>query len=116
MKKFRIAIPTEGHSGLEDKISEVLGKAKTFTILDIENGEVKNVQVVDNPASSYAYGSGPVTAKMLKDLNVKFVLASEFGPGLSTLLEEHEIKKVLAKPNSKVSDAVKEALPKLQTE
>ena len=116
MKKFRIAVPTEEHDGLEDKISEVLGKAKTFTILDVEGDEVRNVRVVDNPASSYEYGSGPITVKMLKDLNVNFVLASEFGPGVSTLLEEHEIKMVSAKPGTKVSDAVKEALPKLQTE
>jgi predicted Fe-Mo cluster-binding NifX family protein len=48
------------HAGLNDVVSEVFGKAKTFTLVDVENGEVKDVKVVDNPAASYEYGSGPV--------------------------------------------------------
>ena len=53
MRKVRIAVATKGRGGLEDSVSEVFGKAKTLTIIDVENGEVKNVQVVDNPAASY---------------------------------------------------------------
>ena len=38
---------------------------RKLTIIDVENEEVRNVQVVDNPAASYDYGSGPVVAKTL---------------------------------------------------
>jgi predicted Fe-Mo cluster-binding NifX family protein len=71
------------------------------------NGQIKNVHVIDNPAVSYKYGSGPVAVKTLADLKVDLVFAAEFGPGASRLLEHH-IKKVSVKPNTKVSDAVKE--------
>ncbi len=116
MRKLRIAVPTKTHSGLEDVVSEVFGKAKTFTIVDVEDGEVKNVQVIDNPAASYEYGAGPVAVKTLADLKVNLVMAAEFGPGASSLLEQHDIKKVSVKPNTKVADSIKEALSKLKAE
>ena len=115
MGKLRIAVPTQTHKGLEDVVSEVFGKAKTFTIVDIEDGEVKNVQVIDNPAASYEYGSGPVAVKTLADLKVNLVMATEFGPGASGLLEQHNIKKASAKFNTKVSESIKQALSKIKT-
>jgi predicted Fe-Mo cluster-binding NifX family protein len=116
MKKLRIAVPTKTQAGLEDVVSEVFGKAKTFTIVDIEDGEVKNVQVVDNPAASYKYGSGPVAVKTLADLKVNWVMAAEFGPGASGLLEHHNIQKLSVKPNTKVADFIKENLAKFKDE
>jgi predicted Fe-Mo cluster-binding NifX family protein len=114
MKKFRLAVPTKTHAGLEDVVSEVFGKTKTFTIIDIEDGKVKNVQVVDNPATSYEYGSGPVAVKTLVDLKVNWVTATELGPGASSLLEQHNIQKLSVKPNTKVADFIKENLAKLK--
>jgi len=115
MGKLRIAVPTKTHAGLEDVVSEVFGKAKTFTIVDVEDGEVKNVQVVDNPAASYEYGSGPVAVKTLADLKVNLVMAGELGPGASSLLEHHNIQKLSVKPNTKVAESVKQALSKIET-
>jgi predicted Fe-Mo cluster-binding NifX family protein len=112
MKKLRIAVPTKTHAGLKGVVSEVFGKAKTFTIVDVEDGEVKNVQVVDNPAASYEYGSGPVAVKTLSDLKVNLVIAAEFGPGASNLLEHHNIQKFSVKPDSRVADSIKEASSK----
>jgi len=108
MGKLKIAVPTKAYAGLEDTVSEVFGKAKTFTIVEVENDHVKNVRVIDNPAASYDYGSGPVAVKTLADLKVDFVIAAEFGPGASGLLDHHHIRKVSVKPNTKVADAVKE--------
>jgi len=114
MEKLKIAVPTKAYAGLEDVVSEVFGKAKTFTILEVENGQIKNVHVIDNPATPYEYGSGPVAVKTLANLKIDYVLASELGPGASGLLERHHIRKVSVKPNTKVSDAVKEMLTKLK--
>ena len=114
MGKVKIAVPTKAYAGLEDTVSEIFGKAKTFTIVEVENGQIRNVHVVDNPAASYDYGSGPVAVKTLADINVNFVLAAELGPGASGLLEHYHIRKIPAKPNTKVADAVKENLAELK--
>jgi len=114
MEKLKMAVPTKSYGGLEDVISEVFGKAKTFTIVEVENGQIKNVRVIDNPAATYEYGSGPVAVKTLADLKVDCVLAAELGPGASGLLEHHHIRKVSVKPNTKVADAIKENLAELR--
>jgi len=109
---LRIAVPTNSHAGLQDIVSEVFGKAKTFTIVDVEDDEVKDVHVVDNPASLYDYGSGPVAVKTLADLKVNVVVANELGVGALGLLEHHNIRKIPAKPGTRVADIIKEALMK----
>jgi predicted Fe-Mo cluster-binding NifX family protein len=114
MEKLKIAVPTKAYAGLEDTVSEVFGKAKTFTIVDVENGQVRKVRVIDNPAASYDYGSGPVAVKTLADLKVDFVMAAELGPGASGLLEHYRIRKVSVKPNTRVADVIKENLAKLK--
>ena len=116
MERLRIAVPTEAHGGLEDVVSEVFGRAKTFTIVDVENEEVKNVQVIDNPAASYEHGAGPVVVKTLSDLKVDSVISSELGPGASTLLKHCKISHFSAKPTAKVALVLKEALSKLADE
>jgi len=116
MRKLRIAVPTKAYAGLEDSVSEVFGKAKTFTIVDVEDGEVKNVQVVDNPAASYEHGAGPVAVKTLADLKVNLVMAVEFGPGASSLLEQHSIQKLSVEPNMRVTESIKQALTKLRSQ
>jgi len=113
MKKLRIAVPTKAHAGLEDTVSEVFGKARTFTIVEVENGKFKNLQVVDNPAASYAHGAGPIAAKTLADLEVNLVMAVEFGPGASSLLEQHKMQKISVRPDLKVAESIKEALTKI---
>jgi predicted Fe-Mo cluster-binding NifX family protein len=107
MGKLRIAIPTKNQKGLEDVVSEVFGKARFFTIVDMDDAEIEKVQIVENPAASYKYGSGPVAVKTLADLAVKLVLGPEFGPGASNLLELHEIRKILVEPNTRVADSLK---------
>jgi len=114
MANLRIAIPTKSHNGLEDVVSEVFGRAKTFTIVDIEDGEVKKVEVIDNPAVSYKYGAGPVAVKTLADLGVNTVIAGELGPGASNLLEHYNIDRLLLKPNARVADSIKENLAKFE--
>ncbi len=110
MAKLRIAVPTKDRKGLDDVVSEVFGKARFFTIIDVEDGEVKNVQIIDNPAASYEYGSGPIAVKTLADLKVNLVMTAELGPGASNLLDHHIIRRIAVKPNTRVAESIREPL------
>jgi len=112
MAKVRIAVATKGHRGLEDEVSEVFGRSRTFTIVDVEDGEIKEVNVVENPAADYPHGAGPIAVKMLTDSGVNVVIAPEVGPGVAKLLEYHGVSYVLVQPDSKVRDTVREYLSK----
>ena len=114
LRKRRIAIPTKGQGGLGDVVSDVFGRANTFTIVDIEKGVIKNVKVLENPAVSYKHGAGPIVVKMLIDAGVNMVLAAELGPGASALLEQHNITTIATKPGTGVENSVREALSKIE--
>jgi len=114
--KYRIAVATNGNNGLEDVVSNVFGRAKTFTIVDVEDEKIKCVTVVENPSGSYKQGAGPIVAKMLVDKGADLVLAYVLGLGAAGLLKQHNIKHIPIKPNTKVGKAVREAIHKLKEE
>ena len=111
---MKIAIPTKRDKGLEDIVSNVFGKAKTYTILEVCDGSVINVETLDNPASDYKHGSGPIAIKMLAEKNVKAVAARELGVGASTLLEMNKIKKIKIKSGIPVKKAVPSIIEELE--
>ena len=109
MEKLRIAVATAGNGGLEDTVSEVFGRANTFTIVDVDD-EIRDVKVLQNPAVSYKHGAGPIVVKMLVDSGVSMVLAAELGPGASALLEQHHITYITVKPGTSIKESVRKAL------
>jgi predicted Fe-Mo cluster-binding NifX family protein len=112
--RLRIAIPTKGQGDLEDVVDSVFGRAKTFTIVDIKGDAIKHVKVLENPAVTYQHGAGPIVVKMLIDSGVNVVIAAEFGPGVSTLLDQHKITKIKVDAGSSVSESIKNALSQVQ--
>lgn len=110
MTKYRVAVATNKKMGLNDSVSDVFGRAKTFTIVDIEDENIANVKVLENSAVSYHHGAGPIAVKMLNDEGVTVVIANELGIGASELLKQHKITLVPTKPETKVEDAIKSAM------
>lgn len=110
-RAFRIAVPTKRKGGLKAAVSEVFSRSETFTIVDIdEEGMIRDVKVIDNPAASYKHGAGPIAIKMLADLGVNVAVAAELGIGASTLLSERGIKAVRVRAGTSVPEAVRKAL------
>lgn len=114
MGKLRIAVATKGRDGLEDVVSDVFGRANTFTVVDAEEGKIKNVEILDNPALSYKHGAGPIVVKMLVDSGVNMVLSAELGPGASALLEQHNVAHIAVKPDTSVKESVRKTLDKIE--
>lgn len=88
---MKVAIPTNGKKGLNDHVSNVFGRSPTFTIIDIEDGEIKKVEVIENPASSYPYGAGPIVVKTLIDMNINAIITCRIGPSISAILKSKKI-------------------------
>ncbi len=112
MEKLKIAIPTKGKGGLKDVVSDVFGRANTFTVVDVDKGVIKGVRVLENPAVSYKHGAGPIVVKMLADLGVNMLVAAELGPGASALIDQHKITRIAAQPGVTVEESIKKALQK----
>ncbi len=110
MVKLRIAVATNEKKGLGDVVSNVFGRAKTFTIIDAEDAKITGVKIIENSASTYHHGAGPIAVKMLIDEGVKVVIANELGLGASELLKQHNVTIIPVKPGTNVEDATKKAL------
>lgn len=106
MDKIRIAVATNGNKGIEDTVSDVFGRSTTFTIITLISGEIEGVESIENPATSYKLGAGPIATKNLADSGVNLVIAAEFGPGVSYLLDQFNIRKITAKPTTKVKNVI----------
>ncbi|MGD2066893.1 MAG: NifB/NifX family molybdenum-iron cluster-binding protein [Candidatus Bathyarchaeota archaeon] len=112
METLKIAVATNEKKGLDDVVSKVFGRAKTFTILDTEDKKITGVNILENSAASYHHGAGPIAVKMLVDEGVQVVLAYELGIGASDLLKQHNITVIPIKPGTSVQDAAKKILHK----
>lgn len=108
--KRRVAIATGGKAGLDDEVSGYFGRAKTFTIIDFEDKKIINIEVLDNPALSYAHGAGPIAIKTLIDKHVQIVIANELGIGASEILQQHKVIYKKVQPGTVVEEAVKKIL------
>jgi len=52
------ALATVNDKGLDDKVSNHFGRARAFTMIDIENGKARNMKVTTNPALSISWDMG----------------------------------------------------------
>jgi predicted Fe-Mo cluster-binding NifX family protein len=104
---LRVAFATTSDKRLQDKVSHEFGHAKTFTIIDIQDGHVKNVEVIQNPAATLSHSKGPVVAKYLAEMKVNMVISGEVGPGASTMLKELAIKILTVKSGERVINVLR---------
>jgi len=106
LEKLRIAIATNEKKGLDDVTSGVFGRAKTFTIVDIDDQNITDVNILDNTAAKYHHGAGPLAVQLLVDNDVTIVFSNKLGLGASELLKQHCIEHIPVKPNTKIVDAL----------
>ena len=88
----RIAFASEDSKGLDSEVSARFGRAKYFIIVDVENGEIKQIRAVENPGGVQASGAGIKAVQKLVDEKVQVAVAGAFGPNALSALEELGIK------------------------
>ncbi|ANF21796.1 NifB/NifX family molybdenum-iron cluster-binding protein [Thermococcus piezophilus] len=102
---MRIVISTI-NGGLDDRVNQAFGRTPSFTIVDVENGEITNVQVVQNPGYSQPRGAGVIAAQFCIDQGAEVVIAGQFGPNSYNVLQAAGIRMVSAPPTMTVKEAV----------
>ena len=99
---MKVCFPTEGNSGLEERIGEHFGRVPTYTIVDNESEEV---EVIPND-STHKGGSG-LPANLLAQEGVDVMICSGLGRKAIRLFEEQGIEVCIGASGS-VKDALKE--------
>lgn len=104
--RLKVAVASQGQGGLDDVVSPMFGRCPTFTIVDIENGGIKGVNVVPNQAASAMRGAGIAAVQTLASLGVNAILAGRFGPNAYAACNQSGIQMVEAQPGTRIRDAV----------
>ena len=98
------------NGGLDDRVNQAFGRTPTFTIVDVENGQITNVQVLPNPGYSQPRGAGVTAAQFCIDQGANAVIAGQFGPNSSGVLQAAGIKMVSAPATMTVREVVESFL------
>lgn len=77
MEEGRIAIPSMGPGGLDGERSGHFGHCDVFTMVDVENGQIKQVTTVPN--QSHVQGGCMVPVNLLAEHNVKALIVGGIG-------------------------------------
>ncbi len=105
---WRLAVPTLDPNGLDAVISPHFARAPYIVLTDIVNGNVVNVEVINNPAfSSGGGGAGSVISQLLLNAGVRAVAAVYIGPNLATRLQQLGITVYPAQPWMRVRDVIR---------
>jgi predicted Fe-Mo cluster-binding NifX family protein len=77
MKNERIAVPSEGEGGLNSIRSGHFGHCVVFTLIDLEDGKIKEVKAVPN--REHKQGGCLVPVKILSDHKVDILIVGGIG-------------------------------------
>ncbi len=88
---MKIAVSTIS-GGLDDNVSEMFGRAASFTLVDVENGEIKNVEVVRNDFAVRGGGAGVAVSQFLVNKGVNAVITGNVGPNALAVLSSAGVK------------------------
>ncbi len=95
----KLAIPTDG-----DQVAAHFGRCPNYTIVEVEEGEVSNQEVIENPGHEPGY-----LPKYLNELAVDCVLAGGMGRRAVDLFTERNIE-TLTGVEGKVDQVIEDYL------
>ena len=77
MQNGRIAVPSNGNGGLEGTRAGHFGHCDVFTLIDVENGEIKDVSILNN--DGHVQGGCMVPVNLLASNNVNALIVGGIG-------------------------------------
>ena len=87
---MKVAVASMGNN-LDVDVSHIFGRSDDFIIVDLENGEIKDINVIENPAKNQT-GAGSTAAQIIVDHEVKVLISGKLGPVAFHILKNAGIK------------------------
>ncbi|RTZ94465.1 MAG: dinitrogenase iron-molybdenum cofactor biosynthesis protein [Deltaproteobacteria bacterium] len=88
----KIAFSSEDNLGLDGQLSGHFGRCPYYTLIDVEDGKIQNVTVVENPFYS-SHQPGQVPA-FVHSQNANVIIAGGMGPMAINLFNSYGIEVV----------------------
>lgn len=90
---MRVVVPTS-KGGLDDEVHESLVRAETFTVVELEDGTVKDVKVLENPYRSEPHGAGSKVALFVANLGADILVTRADCPKGKLILDSAGVRLV----------------------
>ncbi len=90
----RIFVAATDSGGPGDRVYPNFGRAPTFTVVEVEDGQIKRATVIDNPYASAPGGAGIQAAQLVVEKGAEAVFAGNFGPNASGVLAQAGVEMV----------------------
>jgi predicted Fe-Mo cluster-binding NifX family protein len=90
--ELKIAVPSFAPGGLEALVNTRFGRCEFMTIVTVENGQIKEVNVVQNQGMAAMGGAGPMAAQLIAKEGAKVVIGANYGPNAANALNQGGIK------------------------
>jgi predicted Fe-Mo cluster-binding NifX family protein len=101
---MKIAVATDDDRGLEAVLSQHFGRCPYYVVVDIDDGEIKGVENVQNPFYG-SHGQPGEVPSFIKNLGVEVMIAGGMGPRAIGFFEQFGVQAVTG-----VSGVVKEVI------
>jgi predicted Fe-Mo cluster-binding NifX family protein len=75
---MKVAVASNGYD-LNSDVSTIFGKSSSFVIADIEEGKIKDISIIENPAKNET-GAGNTAAQFIADHNINILISGKLGP------------------------------------
>jgi predicted Fe-Mo cluster-binding NifX family protein len=86
---MKIGIPVMGPEGLSSEINEHFGMSEYFALLEVDGGEIKKVEVIEDSPS---LKERKTPAELLAGNGVEVVLAGGIGPHMIKDLQDRGVR------------------------
>ncbi|MBN2478839.1 MAG: DUF134 domain-containing protein [Parachlamydiales bacterium] len=100
LKNLIIAIPLKNNS-IDSEIESNFGRSSFFLIANIQDGKMKNYEIIDNIHCNSTKAVGILTTQMIAKKNVNVVICDIIGPKASDLLKKINIHIIQATGKAK---------------
>ncbi len=77
METIRIAVPSDGQGGLDGLRAGHFGHCDVFTLVDVENGQIKDVSIIEN--KEHVQGGCMVPVQLLAENKVQRLVVGGIG-------------------------------------
>jgi len=88
---MKIAVSSK-EKNLSGEVSDVFGRSPYFVIAEIENGEIKKTEIIENKSAGQMGGAGISAAQLMAEKNVNAVITSNVGPRAFEVLKQFNIE------------------------
>ena len=104
---MRILVATN-IGGLDDNISPVFSRCQTFTIIETDGKEIKDIKIIPNQFMNAVHGAGVQVGQFITSQGINVAIAGNFGPNVASILSQAGIEMITAQ--GKVRDVVEKYL------